>query len=92
MTNTHHETAIVMAGAWDILGQPFVIGSDVRELVIIAKSIMHDAISRITWEVPSLPVRAHISTASGPQWRRREGRSTAYADKAKMTDAMSSEA
>jgi IPT/TIG domain len=53
--DTLHDTAIVLAGAWDIRGQTIVVGSDVRELVVIAKSIMYDAGSRITWDAPALP-------------------------------------
>lgn len=50
-----HETAVVLAGAWDIRGQSIVIGQEVRELVVIVGSIQHDGGSRITWELPSLP-------------------------------------
>jgi hypothetical protein len=53
--DTLHDTAVVMAGAWDIRGQTIVIGNDVRELVVIAGSILHDAGSAITWEEIPLP-------------------------------------
>lgn len=53
--DTLHDTAIVMAGAWDIRGQSVVIGQEVRELVVIAGSILHDGGSSITWEHPALP-------------------------------------
>jgi len=49
-----HESAVVMAGEWDIRGQTVVIGSEVQELVVIAGSIRHDAASRITWQQPEL--------------------------------------
>ena len=55
-----HDTAIIMAGEWDIHGQAIVIGSDVQELAVIARSIKHDAASQITWEVPALgPAQAY---------------------------------
>lgn len=50
-----HDSAIVMAGEWDITGQPVVIGSDVQELLVIARSIRHNAASLITWLPPTLP-------------------------------------
>lgn len=50
-----HESAIVLAAEWDIRGQTIVIGREVRELLVIAQSIRHDAGSRITWERPPLP-------------------------------------
>ena len=53
--DTLHDTALVMAGAWDIRGQVVVIGQEVRELVVIAKSVLHDGGSRIAWERPALP-------------------------------------
>jgi hypothetical protein len=45
-----HQTAVVLAGDWDIRGQTVVIGSDVSELVVIARRIQFDGASRITWE------------------------------------------
>ena len=45
----------MQAGEWDIRGQTVVIGKEVRELVVIARSIRHDWTSRITWEHTSLP-------------------------------------
>lgn len=50
-----HDTAVVEAGEWDIRGQTVVIGKEVRELVIIARSIKYDAKSRITRETRELP-------------------------------------
>ena len=50
-----HDTAVVLAGEWDIRGQSIIIGKEVRELVVIARSINHDAASRISWETPVLP-------------------------------------
>ncbi|GAO45413.1 IPT/TIG domain-containing protein [Flavihumibacter petaseus] len=50
-----HETAVVLAGEWDIRGQSVVIAKEVRELVVIARSVLHDSASRITWEMPVLP-------------------------------------
>jgi hypothetical protein len=49
-----HETAVVLAGEWDIRGQNVIIGSDVRELVVIARRILFDSASRISWEAPAL--------------------------------------
>lgn len=51
-----HTTAVVLAGEWDIRGQSVIIGREVRELVVIARSIRHDGASRISWEMPTLPV------------------------------------
>jgi len=50
-----HDTAVVLAGEWDIRGQQVIIGQGVRELVVIVGSIRHDAASRISWELPALP-------------------------------------
>lgn len=50
-----HDTAVVLAGEWDIRGQSVVIGADVQELVVVAGSIRYDGASRITWEMPTLP-------------------------------------
>lgn len=50
-----HETAVVLAGEWDIRGQSVIIAQGVRELVVIAGSIRYDAASRISWEQPALP-------------------------------------
>lgn len=50
-----HDTAVVLAGEWDIRGQQVIIGQEVRELVVIAGSIRHDAATRISWELPTLP-------------------------------------
>lgn len=49
-----HETAVILAGEWDLRGQDVVIGKEVRELVVIAQSIRYDGASRITWETPAL--------------------------------------
>jgi hypothetical protein len=69
-----HETAVVLAGEWDIRGQVMVIASDVRELLVIARKILHDAATRITWEEPVLsgpsaywPNPAPIGF-NGPNW------------------------
>lgn len=51
-----HETAIVLADDWDIRGQTMVVANDVRELLVIARRILHDSSSRITWEESALPV------------------------------------
>ncbi len=53
--DTLHDMAFVLAGEWDIRGQTIVIGREIRELVVIVKSIRHDAGSRITWEQPPRP-------------------------------------
>ena len=50
-----HDTAVVLAGEWDIRGQTIVIGHEVRELLVVVGSIRHNGASRITWETPSLP-------------------------------------
>jgi hypothetical protein len=50
-----HSTAVVLAGEWDITGQSVIIAQEVRELVVIARSIRWDSASRITWEMPPLP-------------------------------------
>jgi hypothetical protein len=50
-----HDTAVVLAGEWDIRGQQIIIGQEVRELAVIVGSIRHDAGSRISWEMPILP-------------------------------------
>ena len=49
-----HDTAVVLAGEWDIRGETIVVGQEVRELVVIVGSINHDAASRITWERAAL--------------------------------------
>ncbi|ACL65254.1 hypothetical protein A2cp1_1912 [Anaeromyxobacter dehalogenans 2CP-1] len=53
-----HDTAVVMAGEWDIRGQDVVVGQEVRELVVIVESIRYDGATRITWETPPLPPAA----------------------------------
>lgn len=53
--DTLHETAIVLASEWDIRGQTVVIGSDVRELLVVVHSIRYDSATRITWEHGTLP-------------------------------------
>jgi hypothetical protein len=53
--DTLHDAAVVLAGEWDITDQTVVIGQELRELVVIARSIRHNANSRITWEMPTLP-------------------------------------
>ena len=50
-----HETAVVLAGEWDIRGQTIILGREVRELFVVVGSIRHDGASRITWETPVLP-------------------------------------
>ncbi|MEH6435698.1 hypothetical protein [Massilia sp. DD77] len=50
-----HDTAVILAGSWDIRGQQVIIGKEVRELVVIAGSILHDGATRISWELPALP-------------------------------------
>lgn len=50
-----HDTAVVLAGEWDIRGQEIVLGREVRELVVVVGSIRHDGGSRITWQTPVLP-------------------------------------
>ena len=69
-----HDTAVVLAGEWDIRGQSIIIGKEVRELVVIVGSIRHDGGSRISWELPSLPAAnaywpnpaPHGANGSGP--------------------------
>jgi hypothetical protein len=48
--------AVVIGGEWNIRGQEIIIGQDVRELLVIVKSIGYDADSSITWQMPPLPV------------------------------------
>ena len=50
-----HETAVVLAGEWDIRGQTILVAREVRELVVVVGSIRHDGGSRISWEMPTLP-------------------------------------
>ena len=50
-----HDTAVILAGSWDIRGQQVIIGKEVRELVVIAGWILHDGATRISWELPALP-------------------------------------
>lgn len=52
---TLHDTAIVLASEWNIRGQHIVLGSDVRELLVVVHSIGYDAGSSITWEHAVLP-------------------------------------
>ena len=47
---TLHDTAIVLASEWNIRGQHIVLGSDVRELLVVVHSIGYDGGSSITWE------------------------------------------
>lgn len=49
-----HDTAVILAGEWDLRGQTLIIGREVRELVVVVGSIRHDGGSRITWETPTL--------------------------------------
>lgn len=49
-----HDTAVILAGEWDLRGQTLIIGREVRELVVVVGSIRHDGASRITWETPTL--------------------------------------
>jgi hypothetical protein len=51
-----HKMAVIIGGEWDIRGDQIIIGKDVRELLVIVKSIGYDAASSITWETPVLPV------------------------------------
>ncbi|MCU1695885.1 MAG: hypothetical protein JWR34_1948 [Mycobacterium sp.] len=52
---TLHDTAIVLASEWNIRGQHIVLGSDVRELLVVVHSIGYDGGSSFTWEQPALP-------------------------------------
>jgi hypothetical protein len=61
-----HETAVVMAGEWDLRGQTIVIGKEVRELVVIVGSIRHDGGSRFTWEMPVLPAASSYWPSPAP--------------------------
>jgi len=62
-----HDTAVVLAGEWDIRGQTVVIAHDVQELVVIAGSITHDGASKITWELPELaPARSYWPNPAPP--------------------------
>ena len=50
-----HNTAVVMAGTWDITTKsPVIIGKEVREFVVIAKSITYNKGNKITWEQADL--------------------------------------
>ena len=50
-----HDTAVILAGEWDLRGQTIILAREVRELVVVVGSIRHNGASRITWETPSLP-------------------------------------
>ena len=52
---TLHDSAIVLASEWNIRGQHIVLGSDVRELLVVVHSIGYDGGSSITWEHATLP-------------------------------------
>jgi hypothetical protein len=51
-----HKTAFILADEWDIRGEKVVIGKEIRELLIIVRSIKHDINTQITWETPPLPL------------------------------------
>ena len=57
---TLHDTAIVLASEWDIRGQSVVIGSDVRELLVVVHSIGYNGTTSITWE--------HSTLGAGPAY------------------------
>ncbi len=45
-----HDTAVIMAGEWDIRDQTITIGKEVKELLVIARKINHNTNSKINWE------------------------------------------
>jgi hypothetical protein len=48
--------AVIIGGEWDIRNQTIYIGQEVRELLVIVKSIGYNGSSSITWQMPTLPV------------------------------------
>jgi hypothetical protein len=63
--------AVVIGGEWNIREQQIIIGADVRELLVIVKSIGFDVASSITWEMPPLPVALTYwpnKAANGANW------------------------
>ena len=50
-----HDTAVVLAGTWDITNQPVVLAPEVRDFFVIARSITFNNTSLITWLPPDLP-------------------------------------
>lgn len=69
-----HETAIVLADEWDIRGQTMILAHEVREFLVIARNILHDSDSRITWEESDLaPASSYwpnpaATGGNGPNW------------------------
>ncbi|MCB1676726.1 MAG: hypothetical protein KDI01_10570, partial [Halioglobus sp.] len=61
-----HETAIVLAGEWDIRGQDVIIADEVRELKVVVESIAYDSASRISWQMPTLPPAPHYAPSPAP--------------------------